>query len=191
MEAGINFFDTADLYSLGDSEEITGRALKDLRTRDDVVIATKVFNAMGRCPTSRAFRASTSWNHRCVVAAPADDYVDLYQIHRWDHETPIEETIEALTTRQRRQGALSRRSRCRPGSSPKCCTCARARPTQFVSMQNHYNLVYREEEREMIPLCRWKASADTVSPNARAFSPATRGRSGDHVAQQNRQVTQN
>ena len=111
-EAGINFFDTADMYSLGASEDVLGRALKELARRDEVVVATKVFNPMGDgAEPSAACRASTSWRRstrRCKRLGM--DYVDLYQIHRFDRDTPIEETIEALRRRgQRRQGALSRR----------------------------------------------------------------------------------
>ena len=157
IEAGINFFDTADVYSLGVSEEITGRALKEFGpSRDKLVIATKVFNPMGDDPN----QGGLSRKH--ILQAIDDslrrlgtDYVDLYQIHRFDPHTPMEETMEALDHVVRAGKALY------IGASSMYAwqflkmlhTSDVMGLTRFVSMQNHYNLVYREEEREMIPLC--------------------------------------
>ncbi len=157
LELGINFFDTADVYSLGRSEEILGRALKDFGPgRDKVVIATKVFNAMGddrnvRGLSRKHIRHSIDDSLRRL----GTDYVDLYQIHRFDPETPIEETLEALTDVVRAGKALY------VGASSMYAwqfarmlhAAERRGYSRFVTMQNHYNLVYREEEREMIPLC--------------------------------------
>jgi aryl-alcohol dehydrogenase (NADP+) len=158
LEAGINFFDTADMYSLGVSEEILGRALKEFGPpRDRLVIATKVFNPMGDDPNQRGlsrkhiFHAIDDSLRRLQT-----DYVDLYQIHRYDPTTPMEETLEALTDVVRAGKALY------VGASSmwawqlaKMLSLAGQRGwPRFVTMQNHYNLLYREEEREMIPLCR-------------------------------------
>ena len=173
IEAGINFFDTADMYSLGVSEEILGRALKDFGPgRDRVVIGTKVFNAMGDDPNQRGL------SRKHIVHAIDDslrrlgvDYVDLYQIHRFDTETPIEETLEALNDVVRAGKALY------VGASSmwawQFATMLRAAEARdwprFVTMQNHYNLLYREEEREMIPVCRAKGIG--IIP----WSPLARG----------------
>src|SRR5882724_7320351 len=158
IEAGINFFDTADMYSLGASEEILGRALKDLGpSRDRVVIGTKAFNAMGDDPNQRGL------SRKHIFHAIDDslrrlgtDYVDLYQIHRFDAETPIEETLEAL-----HDVVFAGKARYLGASSMPAWQFARMLHTsdhlgltRFVTMQNHYNLIYREEEREMVPLCR-------------------------------------
>lgn len=156
IEAGINFFDTADVYSLGVSEEVTGRALKDFTRREEVVIATKVFNAMGDTPNQRGL------SRKHIVHAVEDslrrlqtDYIDLYQIHRLDHETSMEEMLEALHDLVRAGKVLYIGA-----SSMDAWEFAKSLYladlngwTRFVSMQNHYNLIYREEEREMIPLC--------------------------------------
>ena len=156
LEKGINFFDTADMYSLGASEEVTGRALRDFAKRDEVVVATKVFNRMGPDPNATASRASTS-SHGIDASLKrlGMDHVDLYQIHRWDSETPIEETLEALNDVVR-----SGKARYIGASSMYAWQFMKALAisdrhgwARFVSMQDHYNLVYREEEREMIPLC--------------------------------------
>jgi aryl-alcohol dehydrogenase-like predicted oxidoreductase len=158
LEAGINFFDTADVYSLGASEEILGRALKDFGPgRDKLVIATKVFNAMGDDPNQRGL--SRKHIHHAIddsLRRLGTDYVDLYQIHRFDPHTPIEETMEALDDVVRAGKALY------IGASSMYAwqfqKMLHASDThgyaRFVTMQNHYNLVYREEEREMIPLCK-------------------------------------
>jgi aryl-alcohol dehydrogenase (NADP+) len=173
LELGINFFDTADVYSLGVSEEILGRALQDFASRDRVVIATKVFNAMGEDPNQRGLsrkhiRASIDASLRRLRT----DYVDLYQIHRFDYETPIEETMEALDDVVREGKALYIGA-----SSMYAWQFAKMLNTsdsgglaRFVTMQNHYNLVYREEEREMLPLCREEGiGVIPWSPMARGF----------------------
>jgi aryl-alcohol dehydrogenase (NADP+) len=158
LESGINFFDTADMYSLGMSEQVLGRALKDFGpSRDKVVIATKVFFPLGDDPNQKGL------SRKHIMHAIDDslrrldtDYVDLYQIHRFDYETPIAETMEALhdvvkAGKARYIGASSMFA----WQFAKMLHTADARGfTRFVTMQNHYNLAYREEEREMIPLCR-------------------------------------
>ena len=157
VEAGITFFDTADMYSMGASEEVTGKLLKEFTRRDEVVLATKFFFRMGELPNrgglgrKHVFHAIEDALRRLDV-----DYVDLLQIHRWDYNTPIEETMEALhdvvkAGYARFIGASSMYA----WQFSKALHTANLRgTTPFVSMQNHYNLLYREEEREMIPLCR-------------------------------------
>lgn len=173
LELGINFFDTANMYSLGVSEEITGRALRDFGRREEVVIATKVYFPMGDGPN----QGGLSRLH--IMRAVEDslrrlgtDYIDLYQIHRWDYETPIEETLQALhdlvrAGKVRYIGASSMYA----WQFAKSLYLADLRGwTRFVSMQNHYNLVYREDEREMIPLCRAEGvGLIPWSPLARGF----------------------
>ena len=156
LEAGINFFDTADMYSLGASEEVTGRALRDFARRDEVVVATKVFNRMGPDPNA----AGLSRKHimdgiDASLRRLAMDHVDLYQIHRWDYETPIEETLEALNdvVRAGKARYIGASSMFAWQLMKALSVCERHGWSRFVTMQNHYNLVYREEEREMIPLC--------------------------------------
>jgi aryl-alcohol dehydrogenase-like predicted oxidoreductase len=183
IELGINFFDTADMYSVGVSEEITGRALKEFGPgRDRVVIATKVFNAMGDDPNQRGLsRKHIMQSIDASLKRLGTDYVDLYIIHRFDYHTPIEETVEALHDVVRAGKALYL-----GGSSmfawqfAKMLHTADDRlQTRFVSMQNHYNIVYREEEREMLPLCRAEGIAITPwSPLARGFVAGNR-RKGD------------
>ncbi|HEY4115433.1 MAG TPA: aldo/keto reductase [Rhizomicrobium sp.] len=181
VEAGINFFDTADVYSMGVSEEVTGRALKEFAgPRESYVLATKVFMPMGPSPLQgglsrkHILHAIDSSLRRLGV-----DYVDLYQIHRFDPTTPIEETIEALhdvvkSGKARYVGASSMFA----WQFAKYLSRADAmRMTRFVSMQNHYNLVYREEEREMMPLCRDEGIAVIPwSPLARGFLAGNRRR---------------
>jgi 1-deoxyxylulose-5-phosphate synthase len=183
IEHGINFFDTADIYSLGVSEEITGRALKKYGPgRDRLVIATKVFNAMGGDPNQRGL------SRKHIIHAIDDslrrlgtDYVDLYIIHRFDYETRIEETIEAL-----HDVVKAGKARYLGGSSMHAyqfakmlLTADKMGMTRFVSMQNHVNLIYREEEREMMPLCREEGIGVTPwSPLARGFVVGNR-RAGD------------
>jgi 1-deoxyxylulose-5-phosphate synthase len=179
IEAGINFFDTADVYSLGASEEITGRALKEYGpSRDKIVIATKVFNAMGSDPNQKGL------SRKHIMHAIDDslrrlqtDYVDLYQIHRFDPHTPIEETLEALDQVVRSGKALY------IGASSMFAwqflkmmqTSDMMGLARFVTMQNHYNLVYREEEREMIPLCLEEGvGLIPWSPLARGFLAGNR-----------------
>jgi aryl-alcohol dehydrogenase-like predicted oxidoreductase len=156
LELGINFFDTANVYSFGASEEITGRALKEYAKREDVIIATKVFNPMRPGPNGRGLsRQAIHHEIDQSLKRLGTDYVDLYQIHRWDKETPIEETMEAL-----HDVVKAGKARYLGASSMWAWQFAKAQQvarengwTPFVTMQNHYNLLYREEEREMIPLC--------------------------------------
>ncbi len=174
LELGINFFDTADMYSLGASEEILGRALRDFGPgRDRVVIATKVFNAMGADPNQRGLsRKHIRHAIDDSLRRLGTDYVDLYQIHRFDPSTPVEETREALDALVRAGKVLH------VGASSmwawqldKMLHAAASRGwAQFVTMQNHYNLLYREEERVMIPLCADKSIGLLPwSPLARGF----------------------
>lgn len=172
LELGINFFDTADMYSHGVSEEVTGRALRDFARREEVVIATKVFHPFGDGPNERGLsRLHIMRSIDQSLRRLGVDYVDLYQIHRYDPETPLEETLEALNDVVR-----SGKARYIGASSMYAWQFARALYladlhgwTRFVSMQNHYNLLYREEEREMIPLCLWEGVG--VIP----WSPLARG----------------
>jgi aryl-alcohol dehydrogenase (NADP+) len=157
LEHGINFFDTADMYSLGASEEVVGRALRDFAKRDQVVVATKVYNAMGDGPNDRGLsRKHIMDSIDASLRRLGMDHVDLYQTHRWDDETPIEETLDALNDVVR-----AGKARYIGASSMYAWQFAKALNVsdrrgwaRFFSMQNHYNLVYREEEREMNPLCR-------------------------------------
>jgi 1-deoxyxylulose-5-phosphate synthase len=178
LEHGINFFDTADMYSLGASEEVTGRALRDFARRDQVVIATKVFNRMGDGPNDRGLsRKHVLDAIDASLRRLGTDYVDLYQIHRFDYETPIEETLEALNDivragKARYIGASSMFA----WQFASMLHVSESRGwSSFVSMQNHYNLVYREEEREMLPLCRDRGMAVIPwSPLARGFLAGNR-----------------
>ena len=157
LEAGVNFFDTADMYSLGASEEVLGRALRDFGpARDKLVIATKVFYPVGDDPNQRGL------SRKHIMHAIDDslrrlgvDYVDLYQIHRFDAETPIEETLAALhdVVRSGKARYLGASSMFAWQFAKMLYTAEANGWTRFVTMQNHYNLLYREEEREMIPLC--------------------------------------
>lgn len=172
LEAGINFFDTADVYSNGTSEEYLGRALKDFAKRDEVVIATKVRQPMGKGPNDYGLsRKHIMDSIDASLKRLGTDYIDLYQIHRWDYETPIEETMQALHDIVR-----AGKARYIGGSAMFAWQFAKAQYTadlhgwtRFVSMQNHYNLIYREEEREMIPFCQDQGVG--VIP----FSPLARG----------------
>ena len=178
IESGINFFDTADMYSLGMSEEITGRALKDFSRRDDVIIATKVFNPMGDSPNDRGLsRKHVMSSIDASLRRLGTDYVDLYQIHRWDPETPIEETLAALNDVVRAGKALyiGASSMAAWQFAKALYTSDRHGWARFVSMQNHYNLVYREEEREMLPLCLDEGiGVIPWSPLARGFLAGNR-----------------
>jgi aryl-alcohol dehydrogenase (NADP+) len=173
LELGINFFDTADMYSLGKSEEVLGRALKDFGpSRDKLVIATKVFFPMGDTPNEKGLsRKHIRHAIDASLRRLGTDYVDLYQIHRFDPETPIEETLEALTGVIRSGKALyiGASSMYAWQFAQMLHASERHGFSRFVSMQNHYNLMYREEEREMIPLCR--AEEIAVIP----WSPLARG----------------
>jgi 1-deoxyxylulose-5-phosphate synthase len=172
LELGINFFDTADVYSNGVSETVVGRALHDFATRDEVVIATKVHFPMGEGPNDRGLsRKHILSSIDASLKRLGTDYVDLYQIHRWDYETPIEETLEALNDVVR-----AGKARYIGASAMYAWQFAKALFTadlhgwtRFVSMQPHYNLIYREEEREMLNLCQDQKIA--VIP----FSPLARG----------------
>jgi aryl-alcohol dehydrogenase-like predicted oxidoreductase len=156
LEAGVNFFDTADVYSAGVSEEITGRWLGEMAVRDDIVVATKVNGPMGPGPNRRGL------SRKHILEACENslrrlkmDYVDLYQIHRWDYTTPIEETLEALDSlvRTGKVRYLGASSMAAWQFSKALYTAKEQGWHRFVTMQNHYNLIYREEEREMNPLC--------------------------------------
>jgi 1-deoxyxylulose-5-phosphate synthase len=156
IEAGINFFDTADMYSLGRSEEITGRALRELAQRDEIVIATKVYNAMGPGPNMRGLgRKHVIQACEASLRRLGVDAIDLYQIHRFDPAVPIEETLRALDdlVRAGKVRYIGASSGMAWRFAQALSASERAGWARFVSMQNHYNLVYREEEREMIPLC--------------------------------------
>jgi len=156
VEAGVNFFDTANVYSDGTSEEIVGRALADFARRDDIVIATKVHGRMRKAPNGGGLsRKAIMSEIDASLRRLGTDYVDLYQIHRWDPKVRIEETMEAL-----HDVVKAGKARYIGASSMWAWQFAKAQHvaerngwTKFVSMQNHYNLLYREEEREMLPLC--------------------------------------
>jgi 1-deoxyxylulose-5-phosphate synthase len=173
VEAGINFFDTANVYSVGSSEEITGRALAEYAQRDEVVIATKVHGRMRPGPNGAGLSRKailTEIDHS--LRRLGTDYVDLYQIHRWDKATPIEETMEAL-----HDVVKAGKARYLGASSMWAWQFAKAQHvaerngwTPFVSMQDHYNLLQREEEREMLPLCL------DLGVGVIPWSPLARGR---------------
>jgi aryl-alcohol dehydrogenase-like predicted oxidoreductase len=173
LELGINFFDTANTYSDGTSEEIVGRALGDFARREEIVIATKVYYPMREGPNARGLsRKSILTEIDASLRRLGTDYVDLYQIHRWDHTTPIEETLAAL-----HDVIKAGKARYMGASSMYAWQFSRAQYvarqnglTPFASMQNYYNLLYREEEREMMPLCA--AERVAVLP----WSPLARGR---------------
>ena len=173
LENGINFIDTADAYSAGASEAITGRALKDFARREDVVLATKVCRPMGLGPNQKGLsRKHIMESIDASLKRLQTDYVDLYVIHRFDPETPVEETLDALNDVVRAGKALYLgASSMWAWQFSKMLTTQRERGyAPFVSMQNLYNLVYREEEREMHPLCLAEGIALTpYSPNARGF----------------------
>ncbi|ASE81468.1 TPA: 1-deoxyxylulose-5-phosphate synthase YajO [Citrobacter koseri] len=171
LEGGINFFDTANSYSAGSSEEIVGRALRDFARREEVVVATKVFHRVGDLPEGLS-RTQILRSIDDSLKRLGMDYVDILQIHRWDYNTPIEETLEALN-----DVVKAGKARYIGASSMHAAQFAQALAlqkqhgwAQFVSMQDHYNLIYREEEREMLPLCYHEGIA--VIP----WSPLARGR---------------
>ena len=173
LEAGINVLDTANVYSGGSSEEITGRAVRDFARREEVVLATKVHGRMRPGPNGAGLsRAAIMHEIDASLTRLGTDHVDLYQIHRWDSYTPIEETMEAL-----HDVVKAGKARYLGASSMYAWQFAKAQHvaerhgwTPFVSMQNHYNLIYREEEREMLPLCADQGVG--VIP----WSPLARGR---------------
>jgi 1-deoxyxylulose-5-phosphate synthase len=173
VEAGINFFDTANVYSDGTSEEIVGRALRDFANRDEIVLATKVNGRMhaganGAGLSRKAIMSEIDASLRRL----GTDYVDLYQIHRWDYETPIEETMEALhdVVKAGKARYIGASSMYAWQFSKALHVAERHNWTRFVTMQNYVNLLYREEEREMLPLCATEGIA--VIP----WSPLARGR---------------
>jgi aryl-alcohol dehydrogenase (NADP+) len=178
LEAGVNFFDTADVYSVGMSEEITGRWLGEMAARDDIVVATKVYGTMGPGPNRRGL------SRKHIIEACENslrrlkmDYIDLYQIHRWDYTTPIEETLEALDSlvRAGKVRYLGASSMAAWQFSKALYLAEEHGWHRFVTMQNHYNLIYREEEREMIPLCIDQGVAVIPwSPLARGFFAGNR-----------------
>lgn len=174
FDAGINFYDTADMYSLGASEEVLGRAVKEFAARrEEVVVATKVFNAMGDAPNLKGLsRKHIMEGIDASLKRLKMDYVDLYIIHRFDYETEIEETLEALSDVVKAGKALYLgASSMWSWQFAKMLTLQKERGlARFVSMQNYYNLIYREEEREMLPLCKAEKIAVTPwSPIARGF----------------------
>ena len=178
LEFGLNFFDTADVYSNGVSEEVTGRALRDFAKRDEVVIATKVFNPMGDKPNQRGLsRKHIMEAIDASLKRLGTDYVDLYQIHRFDKETPMEETLEALhdVVKAGKARYLGASSMYAWQFATMLHISEQRGWARFVAMQDHYNLVYREEEREMLPLCRAEGiGVIPWSPLARGFLAGNR-----------------
>jgi aryl-alcohol dehydrogenase-like predicted oxidoreductase len=173
LDLGINFFDTANVYSIGASEEILGRALKDFAKRDEVVIATKVHGKMREDPNGGGLsRKAILSEIDASLKRLGTDYVDLYIIHRWDYETPIEETMEALNdvVRAGKTRYIGASAMWAWQFQKALFTAEKHGWTRFVSMQNHLNLLYREEEREMLPLCREEKIG--VTP----YSPLASGR---------------
>jgi aryl-alcohol dehydrogenase-like predicted oxidoreductase len=184
VELGVTFFDTADMYSDGLTEEITGRLLSKLfGRRDDYVLATKVYFPMGSGPNDRGL------SRKHILAAVdaslrrlGTDYIDIYQVHRWDYDTPIEETMQALhdVVRAGKARYIGASSMFAWQFAKAQSTASAAGTTRFVSMQNHYNLVYREEEREMIPLCVDQGVGIVpYSPLARGLLAGARTRGGE------------
>jgi aryl-alcohol dehydrogenase-like predicted oxidoreductase len=183
VDAGVMFFDTADVYSDGLTEEITGRLLAKLfRSRDDYVLATKVYFPMGPGPNDRGLsRKHVLASIDASLRRLGTDYVDIYQIHRWDYGTPIEETMEALhdVVRAGKARYIGASSMFAWQFAKAQHTAQAAGWTRFSSMQNHYNLVYREEEREMLPLCRDQGvGVIPWSPLARGLLAGSRPRDG-------------
>ena len=180
LELGINFFDTADIYSFGASEEILGNALKDFSKRDEVVIATKVFNQMSKSPNDGGLsRKHIMSSIDASLKRLKTDYVDLYQVHRWDYNTPVEETLEALhdIVKAGKSLYIGASSMYSWQFAKSLFTSDLHGWTRFVSMQPHYNLIYREEEREMIPLCiDQKIAVIPWSPLARGLLTGKRSK---------------
>ncbi|MGZ4169634.1 MAG: aldo/keto reductase [Solirubrobacteraceae bacterium] len=182
IELGVTFFDTADMYAGGASEQVTGRLLRKLISREEVVLATKVFY-----PTTPGHNGGGLSRKHILAAIDASltrlqvDHVDLYQIHRWDPDTPIEETMEALhdVVRSGKARYIGASTMAAWQFAKAQATAERHGWTRFVSMQNHYNLLYRDEEREMIPLCRDQGVGIVpYSPLARGFLAGKRTRDG-------------
>ena len=183
LDAGINFFDTADVYSLGESERVTGNILKELGVRrENIVVATKVNGQMSDDINDKGLsRKHIMDSIDKSLRRLQMDYVDLYQIHRWDYETPIEETMEALNdvVRAGKARYIGASSMFAWQFAKALHTSEKHGWTRFISMQNHYNLVYREEEREMIPLCLDQGiGLIPWSPMARGFFAGDRKRGG-------------
>ena len=185
LEHGINFFDTADMYSLGVSEEAAGQVLGSLASREDYVLATKVFYPVEEGPNRQGLsRKHILEGCDASLRRLGTDFIDIYYIHRWDPETPVEETMEALDSLVR-----AGKVRYLGASSMAAWEFARAQHVadangwhRFVAMQNHYNLVYREEEREMIPLCLDEGVGVVPwSPLARGFLTGSRTRGGEQT----------
>lgn len=183
FELGINFIDTADVYSIGVSEEITGKAIKEYARREDVILATKVNGKMSDAPNDRGLSRKHIFDAVEASLKRLDtDYIDLYQIHRWDYDVPIDETLEALHDLVR-MGMV----RYIGASSMFAWQLAKAQYladfkgwTRFISMQNHYNLMYREEEREMIPFCLDEGvGLIPWSPLARGYLTGSRTRDSE------------
>ena len=178
IDRGINFFDTADMYSIGVSEEIVGRALGELASRDQVVIATKAYYPVGDGPNDRGLSRKHLFDAvDASLTRLQTDYIDLYQIHRFDSRTPIEETLDALDAivRSGKVRYLGASSMAAWQFATMLGVSACRGWARFISMQNHYNLVYREEEREMMPLCRAEGvGVIPWSPLARGFLAGTR-----------------
>jgi aryl-alcohol dehydrogenase (NADP+) len=183
LEGGINFFDTADVYSQGESEKVVGAALKDFAKRDEVVIATKVNGPMGHDPNNRGLsRKHILAGIDASLKRLQTDYVDLYQIHRFDYDTPIEETLEALNdvVRAGKARYIGASSMYAWQFAQMLAASDKHGWTRFVSMQPQYNLVYREEEREMLPLCRSEGvGVIPWSPLARGFLAGGRAQPGE------------
>lgn len=181
LDAGINFFDTADIYSLGESERITGNLIKGIK-RENIVVATKVYQQMSDDVNDRGLsRKHIMDSIDSSLKRLQMDYVDLYQIHRWDYNTPIEETMEALNdvVRAGKARYIGASSMFAWQFMKALHVSERNGWARFVSMQNHYNLVYREEEREMIPLCVDQGiGLIPWSPMARGFFAGNRKRGG-------------
>jgi len=182
LELGINFFDTADMYSGGESERVLGRALRDFARREEVVVATKAYYPTGPGPNHRGLsRKHLLHAIDASLMRLGMDYVDLYQVHRWDDETPLEETLETLhdIVRSGKARYIGASSMYAWQFQKALMTAERHGWTRFISMQNHYNLVYREEEREMLPLCR-DAGIGVLpwSPLARGFLARPRDKAG-------------
>ena len=190
VDGGINFFDTADMYSLGQSEVVTGRWLKEFARREETVIATKVFHPQGKGPN----RAGLSRKHILDAIDRSlknlgTDHVDLYQIHRFDPETPIEETLEALhdVVKAGKARYIGASSMYAWQFARMLSTSERHGWTRFVSMQPQYNLVYREEEREMLPLCQSEGiGVIPWSPLARGFLAGGRAKPGEGETERSR-----
>ncbi|MGA2258511.1 MAG: aldo/keto reductase [Thermoguttaceae bacterium] len=186
IEAGINFFDTADVYSLGTSEEITGKALREYAKPEQVVIATKIFGDMGEGPNMKGLsRKHIQQGCEASLRRLGMETIDLYQIHRYDPHTPIDETLAALDllVRQGKVRYLGASSMAAWKFAQALSLSERNGWARFVTMQNHYNLIYREEEREMIPLCQAEG-IDVIpwSPLARGLLAGTRKTPDDKTA---------